>query len=150
MYLLQECKRTQCLKKYDLPPSCKRLFKYKNRKARFRASFWWKYLSMIGLRALLWRWACSQSVAKSIGLKDYNIFFFFFFQNVVTDMYALRMTLYLISKFLISISFCILFVYTVEMFPTELRQTLGGFASTVGRIGSIIAPQTILMVHLDI
>lgn len=34
------------------------------------------------------------------------------------------------------------------MFPTELRLSLCGFASMFGRIGSMIAPQTVLLVRL--
>ncbi|XP_063709471.1 organic cation transporter protein-like [Culicoides brevitarsis] len=64
---------------------------------------------------------------------------------VSTDETQLRFVLYLIGKFSISISFTIIYVYTAEMFPTNLRNSLLGICSMFGRIGSISAPQTPLL-----
>lgn len=61
-------------------------------------------------------------------------------------MFWLQLPLFLVSKFLITVSFNIMYVYTAEMFPTELRLSLCGFASMFGRFGSMLAPQTILLV----
>lgn len=61
-------------------------------------------------------------------------------------MMILKLGFYLMSKFAITSSFTIIYVYTAEMFPTEVRQTLKATASTVGRTGSMIAPHTILLV----
>jgi MFS family permease len=38
-------------------------------------------------------------------------------------------------------SFAVVFVYTAEMFPTEIRSTAVGASSLCGRIGGILAPQ---------
>ena len=38
-------------------------------------------------------------------------------------------------------AFAIVFQYTAEMYPTEIRSTALGCCSMVGRIGSITAPQ---------
>lgn len=65
-----------------------------------------------------------------------------------SDMFLLQIVLFLISKFLITISYNIIYIYSAEMFPTELRLSLCGFASMFGRIGSMIAPQTVLLVRL--
>ncbi len=62
------------------------------------------------------------------------------------DMFLPHLILYLASKFLITTSFNIQYVYAAEMFPTELRLSLCGFASMFGRIGSMLAPQTLLLV----
>lgn len=64
-----------------------------------------------------------------------------------TDMIILKLGFYLASKFAITIAFTIIYVYTAEMFPTEVRQTLSASASTIGRTGSMIAPHTILLVR---
>ncbi|XP_060852099.1 organic cation transporter protein-like [Rhopalosiphum padi] len=58
----------------------------------------------------------------------------------------LNVLLYLIGKFSITISFVILYMYTAEMFPTEIRHSLLGICSMFGRIGSMVAPQTPLLV----
>ncbi len=63
-------------------------------------------------------------------------------------MFLLQLILYLVSKFLITISFNILYIYSAEMFPTELRLSLCGFASMFGRVGSMLAPQTLLLVKI--
>lgn len=64
-----------------------------------------------------------------------------------SDMIILKLAFYLTSKFAITIAFTIIYVYTAEMFPTEVRQTLSATASTIGRTGSMIAPHTILLVN---
>jgi hypothetical protein len=56
------------------------------------------------------------------------------------------MALFLLGKFSITISFTVVYVYTTEMFPTELRHSLLGVCAMVGRIGSMVAPQTPLLV----
>ncbi|KAL5242557.1 hypothetical protein ACI65C_009967 [Semiaphis heraclei] len=58
----------------------------------------------------------------------------------------LNVLLYLIGKFSITISFVILYMYTAEMFPTEIRHSLLGICSMFGRIGSMVAPQTPLLI----
>lgn len=55
------------------------------------------------------------------------------------------MTLFLTGKFAITISFCVLYVYTAEIFPTNLRHSLLAICSMFGRIGLMIAPQTPLL-----
>jgi OCT family organic cation transporter-like MFS transporter 4/5 len=52
-----------------------------------------------------------------------------------------QLTLSLVGKLGATASFAILFVYTAEMFPTEIRSTAVGSSSTCGRIGGILAPQ---------
>jgi len=39
-------------------------------------------------------------------------------------------------------------MYTAEMFPTEIRHSLLGICSMFGRIGSMVAPQTPLLVSI--
>lgn len=57
----------------------------------------------------------------------------------------IALALFLIGKFSITIAFCVLYVYTAELFPTNLRHSLLGICSMFGRIGLIIAPQTPLL-----
>jgi hypothetical protein len=44
------------------------------------------------------------------------------------------------GKFGASAAFAIVYVYTAELYPTSIRQTAVGACSSLGRIGSIIAP----------
>ena len=55
--------------------------------------------------------------------------------------FLFKITFALIGKFGASASFAIVFVYTAEMFPTEIRSTAVGASSLCGRIGRV----TILM-----
>ncbi|GAB0089509.1 organic cation transporter protein [Sergentomyia squamirostris] len=64
---------------------------------------------------------------------------------VGNDLNVLRLALFLIGRFGITISFTSIYLYTTEIFPTELRSSLLSFCSTVGRIGAAIAPQTPLL-----
>lgn len=45
-------------------------------------------------------------------------------------------------------SFGTLYIYTVEIFPTNLRQSLLSVCSMFGRIGSMVAPQTPLLAKI--
>jgi hypothetical protein len=56
------------------------------------------------------------------------------------------MLLFLLGKFSITISFTAVYVYTTELFPTELRHSMLGVCAMTGRIGSMVAPQTPLLV----
>merc|ERR1719438_14332 len=49
-------------------------------------------------------------------------------------------TIAMIGKFLISMTFAIAYLYTAELFPTKVRNLAVGLASTFARIGSISAP----------
>ncbi|XP_075975539.1 organic cation transporter protein-like [Anticarsia gemmatalis] len=57
----------------------------------------------------------------------------------------LQTTLNLLGKLSISMAFSSIYIYTGELFPTQARHSLLGACSMVGRIGSVIAPQTPLL-----
>ncbi|XP_050525311.1 organic cation transporter-like protein isoform X2 [Daktulosphaira vitifoliae] len=65
---------------------------------------------------------------------------------IPNNIVLLNVTLYLLGKFVITVSFVILYMYTAEMFPTEIRHSLLGICSMFGRIGSMVAPQSPLLV----
>lgn len=56
------------------------------------------------------------------------------------EMVWLPVTVAMIGKFLISMTFAIAYLYTAELFPTKVRNVAVGTASTFARIGSISAP----------
>lgn len=58
----------------------------------------------------------------------------------------LQLALYLTGKLAITASFTVLFVFTAELFPTNARHSMIGVCSTIGRMGSTLAPQTPLLV----
>lgn len=62
-----------------------------------------------------------------------------------SDDYAASLTLFLIGKLAITCSFQILYFFTSEIFPTNVRNSLLSLCSMVGRIGSMLAPQTTLL-----
>jgi hypothetical protein len=63
-----------------------------------------------------------------------------------TELGLVQLLLFLLGKFGITISFAVVFVFTAELFPTELRHSTLACCSMLGRIGSVIAPQTPLLV----
>lgn len=60
----------------------------------------------------------------------------------------LQTTLNLLGKLFISMAFSSIYIYTGELFPTPVRQSLLGVCSMAGRIGAIIAPQTPLLMEI--
>nr|CAD7429241.1 unnamed protein product [Timema monikensis] len=56
-----------------------------------------------------------------------------------------RLVLFLLGKMAITLSFTVIYVFTAEMFPTPLRHSVISTSCMVGRIGSIVAPQTPLL-----
>lgn len=60
-----------------------------------------------------------------------------------------NLILFLFGKFTITISYTVIFVYATELFPTTMRHRLIAFCSTLGLIGSMVAPQTpLLMLYM--
>ncbi|KAF4523321.1 hypothetical protein B566_EDAN011800 [Ephemera danica] len=60
-----------------------------------------------------------------------------------------QLTFYLIAKLGISGAISTLWVYTAELFPTEIRTTMLSACCLVGRVGSMIAPQTPLLAYVS-
>ncbi|XP_036325810.1 solute carrier family 22 member 3-like [Rhagoletis pomonella] len=58
------------------------------------------------------------------------------------DDFAWRLTFFLMGKLMITAAFQILYFFTSEIFPTNIRNSLLSFCSMVGRVGSMLAPQT--------
>ena len=71
-----------------------------------------------------------------------------FYFLISTDYNTAKLIVFLAGKFAITIAFTVVYVFTAELFPTELRHSMLGTCSMVGRIGSIIAPQTPLLVSV--
>ncbi|CAG5054645.1 unnamed protein product [Parnassius apollo] len=70
------------------------------------------------------------------------------FAFISVDMTVLRLVIYLLGKFGISMVMMSLYLFTSELYPTEYRHSLLAFSSMIGRIGSICAPLTpALMVY---
>ncbi|KAJ8716892.1 hypothetical protein PYW07_003519 [Mythimna separata] len=64
------------------------------------------------------------------------------FAFIPNDLTTLRLVVYLFAKFGISVVFTSLYLFTSELYPTQYRHRLLAFSSMVGRVGSIIAPLT--------
>jgi MFS family permease len=64
----------------------------------------------------------------------------------ISDASEVRLPLYLLGKIAISGAFGVVYMFTAEIFPTKLRSSMLGFCSMVGRIGSMLAPLTPLLV----
>lgn len=62
------------------------------------------------------------------------------------DHKILPLLLFLAAKCFISVNVGIVYIQTTELWPTPLRHTMMGLSSTIGRVGSILAPLTPLLV----
>ncbi|XP_036325811.1 organic cation transporter protein-like [Rhagoletis pomonella] len=65
---------------------------------------------------------------------------------VNSERYYLQLSLFLVGKLAITAAFQVLYFFTSEIFPTNLRNSLMSFCSMIGRFGSMVAPQTPLLV----
>uniref|UniRef100_A0A182QK53 Major facilitator superfamily (MFS) profile domain-containing protein n=1 Tax=Anopheles farauti TaxID=69004 RepID=A0A182QK53_9DIPT len=65
--------------------------------------------------------------------------------TALKDIAWVNVSLFLMSKMAISLSFSTIYIYTAEVFPTNLRQSFISFCSMVGRFGSMLAPQMPLL-----
>ncbi|XP_045449927.1 organic cation transporter protein-like [Melitaea cinxia] len=64
------------------------------------------------------------------------------FSFIPNDYFVVRLIIFLLGKFAISTVMTSLYLYTSELYPTEFRHSLLAFSSMVGRMGSITAPLT--------
>ncbi|KAL0870209.1 hypothetical protein ABMA27_006350 [Loxostege sticticalis] len=58
----------------------------------------------------------------------------------------LRLTLIMAFETLATFSYNIVYMYTSELFPTYTRNSMHAICSSVGRLGSLLAPQTPLLI----
>lgn len=69
-----------------------------------------------------------------------------FLLSIPDSLSFLPLILYMGGKWCITMSFSTIYIYTAELFPTNLRHSLLGICSMTGRMGSILSPQTPLLV----
>ncbi|CAK1551534.1 unnamed protein product [Leptosia nina] len=62
------------------------------------------------------------------------------------DLPWLSITFYMAGKLMSSFYFAITYIYTSELFPTYTRNSMHALCSSLGRVGSIVAQQTPLLV----
>lgn len=65
---------------------------------------------------------------------------------IAKDDHVGRLTMYIIGKCGVTISFTVLYVFSSELFPTSIRHCFMNACSSAGSVGSIIAPFTPLLV----
>ena len=73
--------------------------------------------------------------------------FFVYISASWLDVEALATALALIGKASIVSCFCIIFIYSSELFPTVIRTVGVGCCAFWGRVGSLLAPQILLAVN---
>ncbi|XP_028659839.2 solute carrier family 22 member 6-A-like isoform X1 [Erpetoichthys calabaricus] len=61
------------------------------------------------------------------------------------ELQALRTTFAVLGKGLLGASFTCVYLYTLELYPTVIRQTGMGFGSTMARVGSMTAPIVMML-----
>ncbi|KAL0830891.1 hypothetical protein ABMA28_002993 [Loxostege sticticalis] len=64
------------------------------------------------------------------------------FAFIPSELTVLRLIIFLLGKFGISLVFTSLYLFTSELYPTQYRHSLLAFSSMIGRVGSITAPLT--------
>ncbi|CAG9130231.1 unnamed protein product [Plutella xylostella] len=64
---------------------------------------------------------------------------------VPKDLKWLSLILYLSGKFSITVAYSSVYIYVSEVFPTSVRQSLLAVCSSLGRVGSTLAPLTPLL-----
>ncbi|VVC31716.1 Hypothetical protein CINCED_3A018320 [Cinara cedri] len=66
--------------------------------------------------------------------------------NLTPDnLFLVKLSLFMFSKVAISVAFSIIYILTAEIFPTWMRATALSMCSMIGRVGSMLAPQTTLL-----
>ncbi|XP_026745429.1 organic cation transporter protein-like isoform X2 [Trichoplusia ni] len=69
-------------------------------------------------------------------------------QSVIPKGYpVLSTSLFFVGKFTSALASGTVYLYTTELFPTYTRNTMHALCSSIGRIGSILAPQTTLLLR---
>lgn len=68
-------------------------------------------------------------------------------KSLPTHLNALSIAFFFIGKCFITVAFSSLYVYTGELWPTNIRLSVMSFCSTVGRAGAALAPLTPLLVN---
>uniref|UniRef100_A0A8C4S065 Solute carrier family 22 member 6 n=1 Tax=Erpetoichthys calabaricus TaxID=27687 RepID=A0A8C4S065_ERPCA len=61
------------------------------------------------------------------------------------ELQTLRTTLAVLGKGMLGASFTCIYMYTLELYPTVIRQTGMGFGSTMARVGSMTAPMVTML-----
>ena len=62
---------------------------------------------------------------------------------------SLKLTLAVIGKFGATSSFAAVYLYTAELYPTQIRSTAIGMCSMMARIGGFAAPQVCILSTLN-
>lgn len=70
-----------------------------------------------------------------------------FGSGFLSDYPWIKLFLFLVGKFAIALSFVTTYVFTTELFPTNLRHRCIGICSMFGNVGAMVAPQTTVMVY---
>ncbi|XP_072446680.1 organic cation/carnitine transporter 2-like isoform X2 [Chiloscyllium punctatum] len=74
----------------------------------------------------------------------------FFIRLMSSNLSAFSTALVMIGKFCTTIAFAILYVYTVELYPTTIRNLSVGVSSMFSRVGSICSPYIFYLgIHYD-
>ncbi|RZC33072.1 Sugar tr and/or MFS 1 domain containing protein [Asbolus verrucosus] len=72
----------------------------------------------------------------------------FTFIPKVAESHSGSLAVYMLGKFSATAAFMTTYVITSELFPTPLRHSMMGACSSFGRIGSMVAPQALLLTQI--
>lgn len=99
----------------------------------FAAIFLLKYIGRRTCISASFIFTSAAIVGSKLVPKEYNV---------------IGLLLFFTARVFSSIAFHTIYIHTSEMWPTPLRQTMMGLSSTLGRVGSILAPLTPLLVNI--
>ncbi|GAB1599437.1 organic cation transporter protein isoform X2 [Argonauta hians] len=97
-------------------------------------------IAYILLIFLLKKWGRKPLYCSSLILAGISCFVSGFVKVWAKDIRWLSILLLLIGKFAASASFAVIYNFTIEMFPTIIRNSVLGVSSCFGRFGSMAAP----------
>ncbi|XP_075975669.1 organic cation transporter-like protein [Anticarsia gemmatalis] len=116
-------------------PICKQVLKSKTMMFRLTVcSFYWVTVTMV-------YYGLSINSVMLAGNRYVNFVLTALIEIPATHIIGMTM----MGKMCISMIFCSIYIYTIELFPTQARHVLMGICSMVGRVGSMTAPQTPLL-----
>ncbi|XP_025418680.1 solute carrier family 22 member 5-like, partial [Sipha flava] len=104
--------------------------------------------SFVEIPACLLNWAIMEGMSRKNSLCCVLVLSgvtCFLYILLPASLAMVKLSVFMVSKLAIAVAFSIVYMLTTEIFPTQMRATMVSMCSMLGRIGSMLAPQTTLL-----